>query len=99
MAENASGVGRQQRSMSLPAAHFRTVNSGGLWQMPSEPVDLSSIDSPVEKKRWWRRLSLARKTDSTDRARSLSLPNNVPRRESRSQVDSGHASSTLSEEP
>ncbi|GIY19437.1 hypothetical protein CDAR_208171 [Caerostris darwini] len=91
MAENDGGVGRQQRSKSLPATYFKTVNSGGLWQMPSEPmletVDLSSIDSPVQKKRWWRRLSSARNTDFTDRGRSVSLPNNVPRRESSHESD------------
>ncbi|GIY70287.1 hypothetical protein CDAR_435571 [Caerostris darwini] len=47
-----------------------------------EPVAVSLIDSPFQRKRWWRRLSSARKTDSTNRGRSLSLPNNAPRRES-----------------
>ncbi|GIY09495.1 hypothetical protein CDAR_597921 [Caerostris darwini] len=95
MVENASGVCRQQRSKSLPATYFRTISSGGLWQMASEtspqPVDLSSTDSPVQKTWWWRRLSSARKTDSTDRGRSLSLPNNASRQESSPESDeSGH---------
>ncbi|GIX81637.1 hypothetical protein CEXT_427731 [Caerostris extrusa] len=72
-----------------------------------EPVDLSSTDSPVQRKRWWRRLSSARRADSADRGRSVSLPNNVPRLESSPESDeSGQnrpdgelASSTLSEEP
>ncbi|GIY85579.1 hypothetical protein CDAR_205251 [Caerostris darwini] len=91
MEEHASGVGRQQRSKSLPATYFRTVSNGGLWQTPSEPmpepVDLSSTDSPVQKKRWWRRLSSARRADSTDRGGSVSLPNNVPRQESSPESD------------
>ncbi|GIY85601.1 hypothetical protein CDAR_205411 [Caerostris darwini] len=86
MAENASGVDRQQRSKSLPATYFRTISNRGLWQMPSEPVPepvtVSLIDSPIQKKPWWRRLSSARRADSTDKGRSLSLPNNVPRQES-----------------
>ncbi|GIY00663.1 hypothetical protein CEXT_664621 [Caerostris extrusa] len=77
MEVNASGVGRQQRSKSLPATYFRTVSNGGLWQMPSEPmpepVDLISTDSPLQKKRWWRRLSSARSADSADRGRSVSF--------------------------
>ncbi|GIY11631.1 hypothetical protein CEXT_672751 [Caerostris extrusa] len=86
MEENASGVGRQQRSKSLPATCFRTVSNGGLWQTPSEPmpepIDLSSTDSPLQKKRWWRRLSSARRADSADRGRSVSaLPYNVPKQE------------------
>ncbi|GIY93855.1 hypothetical protein CEXT_658071 [Caerostris extrusa] len=88
MEENASGVGRQQRSKSLPATYFRTVSNGGLWQTPSEPmpepmpepVDLSSTDSPLQKNRWWRRLSSARRADSTDRGRSASLPTMYPGR-------------------
>ncbi|GIY90103.1 hypothetical protein CEXT_301411 [Caerostris extrusa] len=47
-----------------------------------EPDDLSSTDSPLQKKRWWRRLSSARRADSADRGRSVSaLPYNVPRQE------------------
>ncbi|GIY57254.1 hypothetical protein CDAR_534731 [Caerostris darwini] len=74
MADDASGVCRQQRSKSLPATYFRTVSNGGLWQIPEEE-NCSHEDSPAQKKRWWqRRRSAAGKIGATDSGRSAPLP-------------------------